>query len=209
VTPEFLTNYEFGIHFKPTSKISVEASIYYSRGRDFQYSIGTGDSIDTGGNSLKPVIITDNVAKISVKGLEISAQYALSKQLFAQLCYSYNHSVIDSYHPLLVNPELDLSGKMMVEVPPQLFYAGINWTNRFISLQANCSFTDKQWFDVENTIQINSWFITNIRLSHTFSQKTEIYLDIQDLFDNVYIDRKGQLSPGRFILAGFKYSIHK
>lgn len=209
VTPEFLTNYEIGYHFKPHGKIDFNGAFYFSSGRDFQYSIGTGDSIDTGGNSLKPVIITDNVAKISVLGAEISANYQITPRFILQLSYSYNNSEITDYHPSLLNPALNLKGKKMIEVPPQLLYAGIYWTHRYFVLQANCSYVDKQWYDVENTIRINSWLTTNIHLAHSLHKNIELYLDIQDLFDNVYIDRKGQLSPGRFITAGIKFNFHK
>ena len=34
-------------------------------------------------------------------------------------------------------------------------------------------------------------------------------LDVQDLFDVQFIDRKGYLSPGRFIMFELKYSINK
>ncbi len=209
VTPEFLTNYEIGFHFKPHSKIKLSGAFYYSKGRDFQYSIGTGDSIDTGGSSLKPVIITDNVAQVRVLGTEISARVQLNNQLDLQISYSYNDSEITDYHPSLINPSLNLKGKKMIEVPPHLFYAGLNWTNRYFLLQVNCSYVDQQWFDVENTIRISSWLTTNIHVAHSIKNKIKLYLDIQDLFDNVYIDRKGQLSPGRFLTAGIQYNFHK
>lgn len=209
VTPEFLTNYEVGFHYKPHSKINLSSAFYYSKGKDFQYSIGTGDSIDTGGSSLKPVIITDNVAQVSVLGAEISVNYQVTTQLHLQISYSYNNSEITDYHPSLINPSLNLKGKKMIEVPPQLLYAGVNWTTRYFLLQANCSYVDQQWYDVENTIRINSWLTTNVHLAHPIKDNLNLYIDIQDLFDNVYIDRKGQLSPGRFITAGIQFNFHK
>ncbi|MBU2556893.1 MAG: TonB-dependent receptor [Bacteroidetes bacterium] len=205
VKPEYLTNFEWGFHYDQNEKFSLSGAIYHSIGRDFQYSIGTGDSVDTGGNSLKPVILTDNVAEISVTGGELSMHYLIHPQLLLQASYSYNNSVITSYTPNINMPDYNLSGKKMTEVPPQLFYAGIFWQNNYFNLNVNCSYIDEQWFDIENTIKIDSWYLINARVSHLFAKKYEIYIDIQDLLDNPYVDRKGQLSPGRFIIGGINF----
>ncbi|MDD4087200.1 MAG: TonB-dependent receptor, partial [Bacteroidales bacterium] len=131
--------------------------------------------------------------------------YLIHPQLLFQASYSYNNSVITSYTPNINMPDYNLAGKKMTEVPPQLFYAGIFWQNKYFNLNVNCSYIDEQWFDIENTIKVNSWYLINARISHIFANKYEIYFDIQDLLDNPYVDRKGQLSPGRFIIGGINF----
>jgi iron complex outermembrane receptor protein len=199
--PEYLVNFEWGFHYN-ANKIKLSGAVYHSLGYNFQYSIGTGDSVDTGGNSLKPVIFTDNVAEIAVTGAELSLDYLFTKNLIIRIRYSYNNSIITKYQPEKTNPEVNLSGKKMIEVPPQLFYAGISWQNEHLNLELNCNYIDSQWYDIENTIRINSWFLVNARVAYAFYKKYEVYLESQDLLDNRYIDRKGQLSPGRFIQGG-------
>lgn len=61
--PESLLNYEAGINWMPSKKLSIEPSVYYSRGYDFQYFVATGDSVETGGADLKPVLQRQNVAR--------------------------------------------------------------------------------------------------------------------------------------------------
>jgi outer membrane receptor protein involved in Fe transport len=46
--------------------------------------------------------------------------------------------------------------------------------------------------------------MVDIQVSKNFAKKYTVSLDIQNIFDNEYIDRKGYLSPGRFITAEIK-----
>ena len=86
-----------------------------------------------------------------------------------------------------------------------MFYAGINSQNRFFQLNVNCNYVSEQWFDDENTIKVEDYFLINLRLSRKFLKNFKLYLDVQNILDQEYIDRKGQLSPGRYIVAGVKY----
>jgi len=207
VKPETLINYEIGYNQLLFNSVKLNSAIYYSIGNDFQYTIGTGDSIDTGGSSLKPVLYTDNIAKIEIIGGELSIAYFINNNLSIDANYAYNHSTILEYNLSEENIEKDLSGNYLVEVSPHLFYAGINWSNKNFETNINCNYTDSQWYDDENTILIEDDFIVNLRISKIFKERFNTYIDIQDVFDVGYIDRKGRLSPGRFITAGIQFYI--
>jgi outer membrane receptor protein involved in Fe transport len=205
--PEYLTNYEIGFTHVQSDKLSMSTAGYYSFGHDFQYSVSTGDSVDTGGNALKPVLIADNIGKVEIVGLEFSSNYFLTKQLSFQLSYSFNHSVIKKYKSSMVDINANLNGKEMAEVSPHLFYAGMLWKNSFFEFQLNGNYVDKQWFDPENTIQVDAYFLLNAMISKSFSTHYYIALEAQNLLDNQYVDRKGELSPGRFMTAVFMYKL--
>lgn len=205
--PETLINYELGYNRTIGTKVLVNSAIYYTVGRDFNYMIATGDSIDTGGSSLKPVLYTDNVAKIGILGGELSVSYVLNKNLSFNTSYSYNDSKIIDFKVSQVNPDKDLTNKKMVETSPHLFYAGLTYRNTYFTTNINGNYVGKQWYDDENTVVIDDYFVANIKLSRYFHHHYNIYIDIQNLFDNAFVDRKGQLSPGRFIMAGFQYKI--
>ena len=205
--PEYLTNYEIGFTHVQSEKFTVSGAVYYSFGHDFQYSVSTGDSVDTGGNSLKPVLIADNIGKVEIAGFEISSNYLLTRQLSFQLSYSFNHSMIKTYKSSMVDINANLNGKEMAEVSPNLFYAGMLWKNRFFEFQLNGNYVDKQWFDPENTIQVDAYFLVNAKISRSFSSHYYIALEAQNLLDNQYVDRKGELSPGRFMTAIFMYNL--
>ncbi|MBN2236674.1 MAG: TonB-dependent receptor [Bacteroidales bacterium] len=204
--PETLTNYELGFSKLIADKLNVNGAVYYTIGKDFNYMMGTGDSIDTGGSSLKPLLLTENVAQVGIFGAEISFNYHLNDHFSVQTNYAFNNSTITDFKSSDLNPEKDLTGKYMVETSPHLFYAGMNYKSSFFDANLNCNYVDEQWFDDENTIKIDAYFVANLRISKTLKKHYKFYVDIQNLFDNAFIDRKGQVSPGRFITAGFQYS---
>jgi len=199
--PETLTNYEIGFKTSLLKKLQLSAAAYYSLGKDFYYLVSTGDTIDTGGSSLKPVYRRENVTSVGITGFELSLKYHILEQLSFQGSYSYNHSVIIDY-----NAEgKELAGKYIVEVPPHLFFAGMTWRYRFVTSHLNCSYTDSQWANDENTIRIENNFLVNLKVQAGFMDHFQIYASCQNIFDVEFIDRKNQLSPGRFLLAGIKY----
>ncbi len=205
--PETLTNYEIGYNAGYFDKLFINTAVYYSVGEDFQYLVGTGDSIDTGGSSLKPVLYRENVSKVGIKGAELSINYKISRKVSFNASYAYNNSRILEYSADSSNTLKDLSGLYVVEVSPHLFYAGLNWNNKYFSANLNCNYTGEQWADDENTDLIEDYFIVNMKISKQLKKKFSLYVDVQNLFDVEYIDRKGQISPGRFIIGGIKYRL--
>lgn len=202
--PEYLTNYEIGYGQTFFKKLKIDAALYHSIGKDFQYLIGTGDSIDTGGQSLKPVLNSDNIAEINITGAEISVNYRLKKFNF-NLAYSYNYSIVSDFDVSDMNETVDLTGLYLSEVSPHLMYAGIDWRNKLFTLNVNANYTDEQYWDVENTLVIEDYFVANMKISKTIMKRYHIYIEVQNILDNQFVDRKGQLSPGRFIICGFKF----
>ena len=63
--PEKLKNYELGCDWKPGKKISLNTAVFYSIGTDFQYFVGTGDSIYSG-TIPKPVLKRENIGKVGI-----------------------------------------------------------------------------------------------------------------------------------------------
>ena len=203
--PEYLTNYEIGYRYLQNERLIIGTALYYSLGRDFQYSVSTGDSVDTGGTSLKPVLVSENIARVKIAGLELSASYFITRQLSVQLSYAYNYSIISEYHPSLADPSANLSGKQMAEVSPHTAYAGLDWKNRYFNFQINGNYVDQQWFDPENTILVDDYFLLNTRISRVFYKHYQLAFDAQNLLDNQFVDRKGELAPGRYMTFTFTY----
>jgi len=202
--PEYLSNYELGFTFDFFNKLTVEPSVYYSLGKDFQYFVGTGDSIDTGGDVPKPIYQRQNIAKVEVIGAEISLNYSLLKNLLLSANYTYNHSTIKEY----IKPEdyeKDITGKYLIEVPRNMAYAGIRWENKYFTSTVSYNYIGSQWYDDENTILIDAYNLIDLQFSKAFGKHFFASLSIQNILDNEYIDRKGYLSPGRFITGEIKY----
>ena len=202
--PETLWNVEWGVDWTTLDKLEIKPSVFYSRGNDFQYLVATGDYIDSGAEDPVPVYQRQNVSQVEVAGAELGIRYPFTHKLILNAAYTYSYSKILDYQS--AGP-LDLTGKTLNEVPENIVYLGLSWKNRVLDVFIDYSFTDEQWYDEENTEVIESYSVVNIRLSRKIVKGLVASLDIQDLLDEQYIDRKGYLSPGRFIMFGIKYSI--
>jgi len=205
LTPETLNSLEWGFDWT-FKKLSVKPSVYYSLGKDFQYLVATGDFIDSGSDDPVPVYQRQNVSKVEVIGAEGGIEYRPVKSVKATASYAYNHSRILDYK---ASANLDLTGKFLNEVPANMMYLGVNWENKIFDVFINYTFTDEQWYDEENTEIVESYSLVNLRLSKILLHRLQLSLDVQDLLDSRFIDRKGYLSPGRFFLFEIKYLINK
>lgn len=204
--PETLNSLEVGFDYSHRSKLSIKPSVYYSMGHDFQYLVATGDFVDSGSDEPVPVYQRQNVTKVEVRGAELGIEYRPVKAVKLTGSYAYNHSKIIEYNS---TGDISLDGKFLNEVPENLLFLGISWKNKIINVFADFTFTDDQWYDEENTVIIDGYTLVNFRLSRMIRKNIQLSLDVQDLFDDQFIDRKGYLSPGRFVMLEMKYFINK
>lgn len=201
--PERISNYEIGFDWQIHSRVSLRGASYYSLGKDFQYFVGTGDSTYTGGTSLKPVLRRENISEVEITGIELSASFSILKGLTFNTNYTYNSSKIKEFDNQ--EYEKDLSGKYLIEIPAHQAFAGLYWNNRIVNTAIIYHYIGTMWADDENTQQLDDYSLVDIRISRTFKQHIFAGLNVQDIFDVVYIDKKGRLSPGRFITFELGY----
>ncbi len=95
--PETITSYEWGWNMNLSNKLNFQPSVYYSLGKDFQYFVATGDSVDTGGSSLKPVLQRQNISEAEILGAEITISYKPFKTLNIIGAYAFNNSKIKEF----------------------------------------------------------------------------------------------------------------
>ncbi|HSG68210.1 MAG TPA: TonB-dependent receptor, partial [Bacteroidales bacterium] len=181
-------------------------SVYYSRGYDFQYFVATGDTVETGGADLKPVLQRQNVSEIEILGAEASVKWEIINNVVINANYAVNHSAILSFDDPM-GLDKDLKGKALIEVPLSQAYASLSWRNKIVNLHFDWRHTGKEWYDDENTQYIPPYSVFGMKVSKTLFQIFDCSISVQDIFDNVTIDRKGMLSPGRFIMAEIIYNI--
>lgn len=184
--PEYLTNYEIGGTFVNNDKLFVEPSIYVSLGKDFQYFVGTGDSVDTGGDELKPVYQRQNISDVQVLGFEITVRYNPTKKLQFDANYTYNSSTIKDYKG--TSEQADITGNFIIEVPKHMAFAGILWNNKVVNTSVTYNYVGSQWYDDQNTILLNSYQTIDIQFSKTFLTKYDVILTIQNILDNEFVD---------------------
>lgn len=202
--PEKLYNIEAGT-FITLDKLSIEPALYYSRGIDFHYLVNLGENVDLGSEVL-PLLQKQNISDMEIIGAEINVKYQILNNLRLSTNYSYNYSTILKYHSMEGN---DLSGKYAVEVPPHQFYAGLFYQFKNLNTSLSYRFTDEQWVDDANTQKVEGYSIFDFKMSYTLKKHFQVYVDIQNLFDVEFVDRKGYPSPGRYVLLGLKINYNK
>ncbi|HAF31083.1 MAG TPA: hypothetical protein DCG75_18760 [Bacteroidales bacterium] len=200
--PQSITNYEVGFNTKPFKNAQLKTAAYYSLGKDFQYFVATGDYVDG-----QPELTRENIAAVEIYGAEFSFQYSFTNDLIFKTNYSYNHSTIKDYD-LTGYAGDDLTGKYLAEVPWHQAFAGLFWKNRYINTTITANYVGEEYADEQNILIIDDYLTADIRLSRTIAKNFFFALDVQNIFDKVFIDKKQRLSPGRFILVelAFKFN---
>lgn len=203
--PEYLTNFETGIDAQPSGKTQVALSVYYSRGKDFQYYVTNGQTIDMGFGD-RPVMLRSNISKVEIYGTEAEIRYNLSAGLTSFLNYTFTHPVIGSYKKLTVTDTVDLSGKFLTDVPTHMANAGIAWRNKYVNASASARYTGTQFINDQNVYdeivgsnRYPAYTTIDLRLWKEIKKNYTVSLNIQNLADKKYYDSKYAVCPGRFI----------
>lgn len=203
--PEHLNNFEAGGSFVINRYLRFEPSVYYSIGNQFQYFVGTGDTVYST-SSPKAILKRENVSKAAITGVEATMRMIPVKSLEVTLSYAYNHSVIKSFDTIRFVAK-DLSGKFLMEVPQNRFTAMLNWKNKYFNSMLVYEYTGKLYTDDENLIAMPAYYRLDGKISHVFASHYSLSLTIQNLTNNIYTDNKGNLGISRFIMfeAGYRF----
>ncbi len=205
--PEHLLTYEVGSNIKVGSALRLDAALFFSQGRDFQYFVATGDSIDTGADDVRPIVMRKNISSVEVYGGEFTARYTPTNWLYARGAYSFNHSTITAFE---VNPALDvnLTGNGLSEVPRSQASVEVFFLlKRIANLGVIWIHTGKQWGDDINSHHIEPWNTFDLRVWQEY-KGIKVSMDVFDIFDKPYKDKKGLMSPGRYFLFTVGYSFN-
>lgn len=204
LAPEYLYNYESGFDLKPFDWLQCEISGYRSIGKGFHYFVGTGDSVDTGGEEMKAVLIRDNIAQVNIFGVENSCRIKISPKFALQLNYTYNQSIIASFKNDRYEDK-NLKGKFLMEVPDHSLNSVLEVNTKFVTAYASFHFIGAQWADDENTVQTPAYHYFNLRFTSEPIKEMRLSLNIQNVLDEAYLNNKGQLCPGRFVMFDVTY----
>jgi iron complex outermembrane receptor protein len=207
VKPEYLNNYETGIDLKPTLKSTFSASVYYSRGKDFQYYVSNGETIDMGFGP-RPIFIRANISDVEMYGAEAELRYDILPSINVFGNYAYTHSTILDYHKIAGNDTIDLAGKFLTDVPEHIFTIGANWNNRIVSTSLYVRYNGSMYINDQNTWdeillsdKYPAYTTVDMKLWKAFKQHYKASINIQNLLDVKYYDSKYAVCPGRFITA--------
>ncbi len=201
--PEHLNNFEIGGSFTLNKYVRIEPSVYYSIGKDFQYFVGTGDTVYST-SSPKPILKRENVSKAAVSGAEATLRINPVKSIGLTLSYAYNHSVIKDFDTIRFVAK-NLSGKFLMEVPKNRFTTMLNWRNKYFNAMLAYEYTGPLYTDDENLMEMPSYYRLDAKISHVFAFHYSLSFTIQNLTNNIYTDNKGNLGISRFYMLEASY----
>ena len=201
--PEHLNNFEAGGLFIINRYLRFEPSVYYSVGNQFQYFVGTGDTVYST-TSPKAILKRENVSKAAVTGAEATLRTYPVKSLELTFTYAYNHSVIKSFDTIRFVAK-DLSGKFLMEVPKNRFTTMLNWKNKYFNTMLAFEYTGPLYNDDENLVEMPAYYRLDAKISRVFTRRYFVSATIQNLTNNIYTDNKGNLGISRFFMLDVGY----
>lgn len=211
--PEYLDNFELGVDWKLINRLQWNASLFYSKGKDFQYYVSNGQTIDMGFGE-RPIFIRANISDVEIAGAETELRFELNSQvqLFANYCYS--KSRILEYRRINQNDTIDLAGKFFTDVPEHIVSAGAAWNHPFVNLSLLYHYNGAMYINDRNTVdevllmsQYPAWSTVDIKVWREFLGKFKASVFIQNVFDTKYYDSKYAVCPGRFITAEISFKL--
>jgi iron complex outermembrane receptor protein len=211
--PEYLDNYELGADWKPINRVQWNASFFYSKGKDFQYYVSNGQTIDMGFGD-RPIFIRANISDVEMAGVETELRFEVNSQLqlFANYCYS--KSRILEYRRIDQNDTIDLAGKFFTDVPEHILSAGASWNHPFVNLSLLYHYNGAMYVNDRNTVdevllmsQYPAYSTVDIKVWKEFMGRYKASLFIQNAFDTKYYDSKYAVCPGRFITAEISFKL--
>jgi iron complex outermembrane receptor protein len=201
--PETLISSEFGVSYNPNKALTINITGYYSYGINFQYFVATGDTIDTGGSELKPVLMRDNVGEVVVNGAELAIRWKPFSKWLVRASGSMSTSEIVKFKSPIA--ATNIKGMEITEVPDYLASVGVIYLGDNRSVGLTFSHVGRQWIDDVNTQRLSDYQTLDLHLEQTLFGGLRAWLDVQNLFNQIYVDKKGMNCPGRFVMAGLRF----
>jgi iron complex outermembrane receptor protein len=211
LNPEHIYNLELGLDKKLFDKVTFELSSYYTVGYDFMQMLSTGDSVNIG-YAIVPIYQISNISMVIIKGLESDISFILSKNSGVRINYTFNSASIRRFTPNS-KADIDLTGKYLPNIPAHRFSFEGHCKNKIFNFSAKAEFQGKRYIKDDNTID-NIYLLTDmypsaITVNTKFWKEFRAFVfsfEIDNLFNEIYINSKGYKSPGRMLFAKISYN---
>ncbi|MFW5759654.1 MAG: TonB-dependent receptor [Cyclobacteriaceae bacterium] len=201
--PEHLDNVEIGGDIFIGGGITISPNIFHSRGTDYHGYISTGDSIVLN-DRLRPIRIMDNIARVSVTGLELGLELQIFRGLDLSLAYSHINTEITEFRVLNQDKDNDLTGNELVYQPKDMIFTSIAWRNRYLNAFISVNHKGSQWINDVNSEKTEAFRYIDLKLWKNIYRGYSLSLKAHNLFDHEYTDSRNMIAPGRIIITEIK-----
>lgn len=210
--PELLDNFELGYDMKFAEYLNAGISAYYSIGHDFMYYVSTGDSVNMIYKTV-PIIRKENISKVLISGVEINLDYELFNLLHLFTNYTYSYSEIKDFEIKDTLVDANLNGKHLTDVPNHKITGGVIFKYSGFTTNFNFKYIGKRWINDQNIVddeylltdRYPAYTLFNLSIMKEFLQGFELSLNIENIFNKIYIDKSLQRCPGRMVYGGLSY----
>lgn len=142
--PETSTTAEVGLRYDGEGKLGLGATLYHTKFRNKVVSFDSG--LDDPINPTRPLYVYDNVDRVMIQGVELTATAPINDTLLINANYTYT----DSERRGGGEPAFDgssLDGLPLDKTPEHVFNAKLTWdpTDKF-SAYASAYYTGKQYY---------------------------------------------------------------
>ena len=149
-----------------------------------------------------------NVGKVRINGIEVGIDYTFFKHFKIKANYTYNVSKIIK-NPLA--PETER--KLLRYTPKHMANWSIIYDNpRLFTIALYCTYMGKVYYDEENERPIDKYVVGDLRISRIIPLPTymrgnmEIFLNIDNIWDEKYRHYYYYYLPHTTVMAGLKYT---
>lgn len=208
--PEYIWHFEGGTDLKIRPNLLLAVSAYNTLGLDFMHPLSTGDSVNLG-YTLAPIFMMSNITRAGITGFEADVSFEPVKQLFLFGNYTLTMAKILEFHSE-TEADTDLTGKFLSNLPMHRCSFGGRLTTRWLSFSSTVRYTGHRWIRDDNatdqiyllTDRYTPYTTADLGIRKQFSAFSA-GLDVENVFNIVYINSKGYKSPGRMIFLKLQY----
>ncbi|MCD6193971.1 MAG: TonB-dependent receptor [Candidatus Aminicenantes bacterium] len=197
LNPERAWAYSAGFESQELRYVWVKISLYLHKMTD-----GIGVSANPDGN-----LMWDNLSKFTRKGYEAELGIITPFGLTTYVGTNYNHH----------EEERKEGNEVLIWIPTRSYKAGLKYKNEKLDLMANIR-ARWLWWNINDEFykmlfdpNDKKWLI-NLRISKGFriteNVQLAFFVDVFNLLDKLYWDRKDQPSPRRWAQAGFELKLN-
>jgi outer membrane receptor protein involved in Fe transport len=211
--PERLVGLEAGLDWLPGVNSTLRFTLFRNTVEDLVQNITRGETGDQPGVVQPCGLIgpnetcreLDNVGEMRASGLEVEAEYRPSDKWLLQLSYLYNDTAITQAPG---NPQL--VGKRVRQAPENSATARLRNRGHWFDTSLLARYVGERYEDDLNQLAVDGFLLFDLRLSRQMNESTELFLAIENLFDEVYeikVENNGSIEIGRsrFVGLGLRF----
>ena len=171
--PEQVFSYELGADYQPCQWVTLHITGYISDVKDMISSRTViADQLQ----------IYDNIGEVSIKGVELQAEFSFHEYWTGFANYTYNKSEIDKDEETPSNV-----GNVLEVSPENKFNIGLTFDRpEWFTATVQGRFVGKMYNDNENTEELDSYWTMDAKVSRKFFDMLTVDLSAENIFDVHY-----------------------